>query len=214
MEDENYKEILHKLGIGQLFPGEYHSTDTKKAVFTQLNVEDYNERVDGKTFIRQQFFKNPVGYRSTFMKYAAMSDMYIACHFWDNRSPFIFTREDAKSPDFKVKVVADISCDIDCAVASTLKASTIEDPLYGYLPDEETLTDFMNPEAIGVMAVDNLPCELPRDASHDFGVDLQGSVLNFLLGEDPDKIIERATICTGGKLKKDFDYLQDWVNED
>ncbi len=206
------QEILHKLGVRQLFPGEYITTDTKDAVFTQLNVEDYNERVDGKTFIRGEFFNNPVGYQSTFMKYAAVSDMYIACHFWDNRSPFIFSREDAKSADFKIKVVADISCDIDCAVASTLKASTIEDPLYGYLPKEETLTDFNDPNAIGVMAVDNLPCELPRDSSKDFGKDLKKAVICYLLGEDPDNVISRATICSGGKLTKDFSYLQDWTD--
>lgn len=204
------QEILHKMGLRQIFPTEY-LTETTDQVFTQLNVEDYLERVDGKQFKRTEFFNNPVGYQSTFMRYAKVSHMYIACHFWDNRSPFIFTREDAKSPDFKIKVVADISCDIDCAVASTLKASTIEDPLYGYLPNEEAITDFYDPNSIGVMAVDNLPCELPRDASFDFGVDLQKSVLNFLLGNDPDKVIERATICQEGKLMPKFDYLEEFV---
>lgn len=208
------QEILHKLKMRQVFPTEYLSTETfPEPVFTQLNVEDYNERNDGKIFKRTEFFNSPVGYHSTFMRYAKSTDMYVACHFWDNRSPFIFSREDVKSEDFNIKVVADISCDIDCAVASTLKASTIAEPLYGYLPQEETLTDFMDPNAIGVMAVDNLPCELPRDASHDFGDDLQKAVINYLLGPDPDKVIERATICNKGQLMPDFEYLQDFVNE-
>ncbi len=208
------QEILHKLGIRQVFPTEYLATkEFGEPVFTQLNVEDYNERIDGNPFLRKDFFNNPVGYRSTFMKYAAITDLYIPCHFWDNRSPFIFSREDAKKPDFKIKVVADISCDIDCAVASTLRASTIEDPLYGYLPQEETLTDFMNPNAIGVMAVDNLPCELPKDASVDFGQELQKSVFPYLLGNDPDEIICRATIAENGKLTEKFGYLQEFINE-
>ncbi len=208
------QEILHQLGIRQIFPGEYLTTEDEDAVFTQLNVEDYYERKDGKPFIRAGFYNDPTDYKSVFMKYAAVSDMYIACHFWDNRAPYVFTREDAKSPDFKVKMVADISCDIDCAVASTLKASTIQDPVYGYLPNEEALGDFMDPNAIGVMAVDNLPCELPKDASVDFGTDLQQTVLKFLLDEDPDKVIERASICSNGKLMKDFEYLQEWVGVD
>ncbi len=208
------QEILHKLGIRQVYCAEYLSTkEFGEPVFTQLNVEDYNERIDGGLFKRTEFFNNPVGYQSSFMKYAAITDMYIPCHFWDNRSPFIFTREDARKPEFKIKVVADISCDIDCAVASTLRSSTIQDPLYGYLPEEETLTDFMDPRAIGVMAVDNLPCELPKDASVDFGQELQKSVIPFLLGPDPDAIIERATITEGGLLKPAFAYLQDFIAE-
>jgi len=208
------QEVLHKLGIRQVFPTEYLATKSfGEPVFTQLNVEDYNERIDGGAFIRRDFFNNPVGYRSCFMKYAAITDLYIPCHFWDNRSPYIFTREDAKKPEFKIKVVADISCDIDCAVASTLRASTIADPLYGYLPLEEKLGDFMDPMAIGVMAVDNLPCELPKDASVDFGQELQKSVIPYLLGEDPDEIIERATITEKGVLKPAFAYLQDFIDE-
>ncbi len=206
------QEILHKIGVRQVFPNEYLTKDFDEPVFTQLNVEDYNERTDGALFKRPEFFRNPVGYRSTFMRFAAVTDLYMACHFWDNKSPYIFTREDAKNPSFKIQVVADISCDIDCAVASTLKASTIEEPLYGYDPINESVTDFMAEGAIGVMAVDNLPCELPRDASYDFGVDLQNSVLAYLLGDDPDRVIERATIAANGSLQPDFAYLQDFVD--
>ena len=61
------------------------------------------------------------------------------------------------------------------------------------------------------MAVDNLPCELPRDASDDFGKDLMERVLPFLFNEDVDRIIERASICKDGKLTKDFEYLSDYA---
>jgi len=138
--------------------------------------------------------------------------MYIACHFWDSEAPFIFTREDAKSTEFNLKIVADISCDIDGPVASTIRPSTIDKPLYGYDPQTEKEVDFMNSTAIGVMAVDNLPCELPRDASEDFGNELLYKILPSLINEDTDTIIERATICENGELTSYFNYLQDYVD--
>ena len=74
-----------------------------------------------------------------------------------------------KTRNWKISVVADVSCDIDGPVASTIRPSTIADPLYGYNPTLEKVVDFKNENTIGVMAVDNLPCELPKDASEEFG---------------------------------------------
>ena len=138
--------------------------------------------------------------------------MYVACHYWDSEAPFIFTREDAKAKDWKIKIVADISCDIDCAVASTLRPSTIADPLYGYNPMTESEDDFMKEGVIGVMAVDNLPCELPLDASIDFGEMFLEHVLEPLTGNDPDDIIGRASETLNGELTEHFAYLDDYVN--
>ena len=182
------------------------------AVFTQLNVEDYNAPNDGSKFVRRDFYKDPSVYHSVFLPYAQCSDVYVPCHFWDAKAPFIFTREDAKRTDFKLKLVADISCDIDCAVASTIRPSTIQNPLYGYNPITESEIDFMDEAAIGVMAVDNLPCELPRDASADFGAELIKHIMPSLLVADTDGIIKRATIAQNGQLCKDFLYLSDFVN--
>ncbi|MEM9022912.1 MAG: alanine dehydrogenase, partial [Bacteroidota bacterium] len=131
---------------------------------------------------------------------------------WDAAAPFLFTREDARQPDFRIKVVADISCDIDGPVASTIRPSTIADPIYGYNPQTETEGDFQQDSNLTVMAVDNLPCELPRDASEDFGAELLGHILPALLGDDSETIIERATIARGGALTPLFHYLQDYVN--
>ena len=146
------------------------------------------------------------------MPYAKVADMYIACHYWDENSPYIFTREDAKNPDFKIRTVADISCDIDGPVACTIRPSTIKDPIYGYDPQTESETDYDNPSAITVMAVDNLPCELPKDASRDFGRELIDKILPNFFNGDPDKILERATICKGGKLTECYSYLQDYAD--
>ena len=146
------------------------------------------------------------------MRFAAVSDMYVACHFWKEGSPFIFTRDDAKLPSFKIELVADISCDIDGPVASTLRPSTIKNPLYGYDAESETEVEFDAPNAITVMAVDNLPCELPKDASTDFGRELINKVLPELFNGDANKIIANATITENGKLTSKYAYLQDYAD--
>ena len=109
-------------------------------------------------------------------------------------------------------MVADISCDIDGPIACTIRPSKIAEPIYGYNPITEKEDDFMNPGVIAVMAVDNLPCELPLDASEDFGNELMRNVLPVLLKSDPDQIIERASETSSeGKLTEHFSYLQAYI---
>ena len=146
------------------------------------------------------------------MGFAKAANLYIACHFWDQNAPFIFTREDTRHPDFNIEYVADVSCDIDGPVASTLRPSTIADPFYGYNPISEKEVDYHTENSIGVMAVDNLPCELPRDASVDFGKDLIDHVIPHLFNNDPEKVIWRASETKEGQLTPHFAYLQDYVN--
>ena len=206
-------EVLDGVGLEKVTPGAFLAETFDHPVYTQLLVTDYNKRKGNRPFTRQDFYRDPTGYESDFMRFARVADVYVPCHYWDHRSPYIFTREDAKSPGFNIRVVADISCDIDCAVASTLRPSTIADPLYGYDPESETEVNFMEEKAIGVMAVDNLPCELPRDASEDFGRELLEQVLPAFLGDDPENIMGRATQTTKeGLLTGDYRYLQDWVD--
>ena len=148
------------------------------------------------------------------MNYTKHADIFIAGHFYGVGSPYLFTKEDAKSDDFNVQVVADISCDIDGPVASTIRSSTVENPIYGYNPETESEDDFKKKGVIAVMAVDNLPCELPKDSSEYFGNEFINKVLPYLIGEDPDRVIERATICKGGYLTSGFEYLEDYLNGD
>lgn len=206
------EEIIHAIGILEVSPADFLTSSKNEPVYTQLSVHEYNKRKDGKSFTKSDFYTNPELFESNFKPYSQIGDMYIACHYWDADAPFIFSREDAKSPEFNLKIVADISCDIDGPVASTIRPSTIDEPLYGYDPKTEKEVGFMDENAIGVMAVDNLPCELPRDASEDFGNELLTKVLPSLIGEDSDTIIERASICENGKLTSYFSYLQDYVN--
>lgn len=181
--------------------------------WSQLDVEHYYKTNDGRPFDRKELFADPSGYESDFMRYVPFAKLYIAGHYYDSRAPFIFTRADAKLPDFAITYVADISCDIDGPVASTLRASTIADPFYGYLASEEKEVRHDDPEAIGVMAVDNLPCELPRDASLSFGNDLMTHVIPALFDGDKDDILYRATECENGVLTKYFEYLQTYIDQ-
>ncbi|PHR11130.1 MAG: alanine dehydrogenase [Aequorivita sp.] len=206
------KEILDHLKIREVTDTDYLSKDFEEPVYCLIDVTEYNKRKDGGAFDKEEFYNDPSDYESDFMKYAKVSDMFISGHFYGNGAPYLFTREDAKHPDFKINVVADISCDVDGPIASTLRASTIADPFYGYNPQTETETAFDAPGAITVMAVDNLPCELPKDASEGFGDMFLEHVIPAFFNGDRDGILERAKITTAdGKLTSRFAYLKDYV---
>ncbi|MDA9808471.1 alanine dehydrogenase, partial [Flavobacteriales bacterium] len=151
-------------------------------------------------------------YCSSFINYTKQADIFVAGHYYSSGSPYLFTREDAKHTDFNIKVVADVSCDIDGPVASTIRPSTIADPIYGYNPISETEDSFLQEGNIAVMAVDNLPCELPKDASEAFGNELLEKILPSLINGDNEAIIENATICKNGDLTLNFEYLRDYIN--
>ncbi len=206
------EEIIHAIGIYEVSPLDFLTSTRNEPIYTQLSIKEYNKRKDGQLFTKDDFYTNPELFESNFKRFSDIGDMYIACHYWDANAPFVFSREDIKADSFKLKIVADISCDIDGPVASTLRPSTIDEPLYGYDSKTESEVDFMNENAIGVMAVDNLPCELPRDASEDFGNELLTKVLPSIIGEDIDTIIERASICENGKLTSYYSYLQDYLD--
>ena len=203
-------EILEKVKIKRVTTQEILTNSYQEPVYAQLLVDDYYTTIDGSPFTRKDVYKTPEKFQRDFMKFAKVADMYISGHFWDNKAPYIFTREDAKSPEFKIKVVGDVSCDIDTAVACTIRPSTIKDPLYGYDVVNEKETNFDNKNAITIMAVDNLPCELPRDASADFGREFIDKILPHLI-DDKEQVIERATICKNGDLMAKYEYLRDYV---
>jgi saccharopine dehydrogenase (NAD+, L-lysine-forming) len=207
-------ETLKAFGIKEVIPEDFLTREYDYPVFTKLDPCHYVRHKDGKEFDLKYFFTHPDEFVSTFEVYTRTADMYIAAHFWDPRSPKFYTPEQTKNPEFKIKVVADISCDVDNApVGTTLRASTIDDPFYDFNPEtgkEEPA--FSSDKNITVMAVDNLPGELPRDASMAFGEAMLEKVIPSLVGEDKDGIIERATIVKDGKLTERFSYLEEWVN--
>jgi len=206
------KEILDHLNIRKVGVEAYVTENFDEPVYCMVDVMDYAKRKDGNPGNKLEFFKDPTGYESNFMRFAKVTDYFIAAHFYGNKAPYLFTREDAKSPDFKIHLVADVSCDIDGPVASTIRPSTIKDPFYGYDAQTESEVAFDADGAITVMAVDNLPCELPKDASEGFGEAFLESVLPAFFNDDKDGVLSRAQITTKeGVLTERFQYLKDYV---
>ena len=206
------REIIKLLPIKEISPEDFLTKTFDEPIFTQLEVEDYYGRQDGTNFVKADFYTNPHLYKSTFKRYVSESDMYIACHFWNVKAPIILSQKDLQAENNRIKVIGDISCDVSGPIASTIRPSKIGDSIYGYNPKNGLELDFMNPEAIAVMAVDNLPCELPKDASEDFGDELLKHILPALFGEDPDKIIERGSETNfSGELTNDFLYLTKYL---
>jgi alanine dehydrogenase len=198
--------------VKQVSVEDYLSKTFAQPVYTIIDVLDYNKRIDGQVLGKTDFYTHPEAYVSDFERFAEVSDVFMAGHFYGNGAPIILTKEMLASPACKLKVVADISCDIDGPVACTLRASTIAEPLYGYLPSEHKEVDVFHPGAVVVMAVDNLPCELPRDASEGFGEMFLQHVIPAFYNNDADGILERAKITENGKLTPRFAYLQDYVD--
>ncbi|THD66831.1 alanine dehydrogenase [Robertkochia marina] len=206
------KEILDAMRIREVSVEEYLHEENAHPVYCQLDVLDYNRHAQGEDHSVHHFYFHPEEYESDFMKFARVTDMFIAGHYYGDGSPYLFTREDARSDDFKIRVVADISCDIDGPVATTIRPSTIEDPIYGYDAGSEKEVDFKASDAIAVMAVDNLPCELPADASVGFGESFLQYVIPAFFDDDAEGILERARMTKDGKLTERYSYLQDYVD--
>lgn len=207
-------ETLDSSGIRKVSPVDFLSKVYNEAVYTQLSSADYHERIEEGHFNREEFHKHPERYRSQFLKFTTVADLLLAGAFWNPKAPVLFKREDMLSQDFKIKVIADITCDIDGSLPSTKRASSIPDPIYDYDPYADSVKQPLSGENhVTVMAVDNLPCELPRSASEEFGRDLIDKILKPLLVNDSEGIIKRGTIAENGELTEDFKYLQDYVDQ-
>ena len=205
-------ETLSHTKIKSVTPEEFLTENYNEPVFCRLDPEYYVKHKEDKPFDLKHFFKNPSEYESTFLPYALNADIFIPCHFWDPASPAFLKADDYLLPGFRIKVVADVSCDLVYPIASTLRSSTIADPLYGYNPYTQREDDPFDEHNITVMAIDNLPGELPRDASDEFSETLYQKVFPYLFGDDNNGIIEKATILKNGQLTPHFSYLQDYLD--
>ncbi|MDP2160819.1 MAG: NAD(P)-dependent oxidoreductase [Flavobacterium sp.] len=206
------KEILDAMKIKEVAVEDFLSKNFSSPVYVQLDVLDYNKRIDGKVLDNHDLYTNPKEYTSDFERFTKVADIFIAGHYYGNDAPYILTREMLHSHQNAIKVVADISCDVKGPVACTLRASTIAEPFYGYLPQEHKEVAYTHPASIMVMAVDNLPCELPKDASEGFGEMFMKHVIPAFFNNDKDGILERAKMTEKGKLTPRFSYLQDYID--
>ena len=205
-------EVLLAMNIKMVSPAAFIERVFDVPVFCQLNTRDYCKHKEGESFIRSSFYTSPEGYEGDFLKYAQVADVLIAGAYWDPSAPVLFEREDVLKNNFKIRIIADITCDIQGSIPSTLRSSTIDDPIYDYNPSEDIVELPLTDEAnITVMAVDNLPCELSRDASESFGDELINNVFPYLVGEDILGTIAKATVTEMGSLSDKYDYLKAYV---
>ncbi len=206
-------ETLDSADIRKVSAYDFLARTFDEPVYVQLSSADYHVRREGGHFNRDEFHNHPERYDSTFKAFAAAADILIAGAYWNPRAPVLFTPKDMQEKHFSIKVVADITCDINGSIPSTKRASTIVDPLYDYDPATDSVQPpLTDKKFVTVMAIDNLPCELPRSASEEFGRDLIDKILPRLITEDKENVIERATITRNGKLTKHFRYLEDYVS--
>ncbi len=208
-------EMMDAFGIKKVDVEEYlGNSDIKKSVYVQLGPEKYNRNKTGKPFELQHFFKNPGEYESDFGRFTNETDLLIMAAYWDPRAPVLFTPDQMRDKSFGIKVIADITCDLEGSIPSTIRTTNFKMPYYDFNPytgKEEP--PFSNPANITVMAIDNLPCGLPAEASKDFGQNIINHVLPLLLSGDDENVILRATIAQDGKLTEKYNYLDDWVNQ-
>ena len=207
-------EILQILGIARVDAHEFLHSYFEEPGCVVLSSGDFNRRKSDGGFDREEFYANPELYESHFLKFAEAGEILIAAAYWNPGAPRLFELEDINSPDFSISVIADITCDVGGSIPTTFRASTILEPIYDV--DRETGTElpaFGKQTSISVMAIDNLPCELPRESSAEFGKQLMKWVIPALF-EENSPILERATIARDGDLTLEYMYLSDFVTEE
>ena len=201
-------EVLEHANIKQVSLKDYLNNKYDNAVFCNITTSEYIERKDGGDFFSQDFISNPHEYRSKIKKYLLNTDMLLASHYWDPKSPKLFTLSEIN--EFKnLKIVGDITCDINGSVPTTIRPTSIAKPYYSI--DKNSFQEIsLGNEGIAVMAVDNLPSELSRDSSEEFGNSILSEVLPYLINQD-DGRINKATTASQGKFCPLFSYLEDFI---
>ena len=206
-------EVLDLMNIKLVSPQAFLEKNIEESVYTQLTVKDMYRKLGETFFDETHYYQHPEQYKSIFEPYTHTANIMLNGIYWDRRIPVFFTSEDMKQKDFTIRVIADVTCDIapDSSIPSTIRASSIDEPIYGYDPVLEKETQPFQSHCIDVMAVDNLPNELPRDASEDFGNQLISKVWSQLNQTD-SRMIYEATIALNGDLNKPYEYLRDYVS--
>lgn len=205
-------EVLDKMGLRQVSVPDYLHRDFRVPVYAQLRSGDYHRRRDGRAWDTAHFHAHPAAYDSDFARFLPLTNLLIACAYWHPDAPRLFAEADTQRADFKLNTIADVTCDVNGSIPLTKRSSTIAEPAFDYHPATGQLEmAYARPENITLMAVDNLPCELPRNASRDFGRQLLDHVFPHLLGGDEAGVVARATIAQSGQLQPRYAYLADYV---
>lgn len=209
-------KVLDDMGIRKVSSDSYLNDDFTEVVYTQIDFDEYVRPKSSSNTAFDEFFNHPEEFESAFGPFTAVSDVMINGIYWDNKAPAFFTKEDMRSSEFNIKVIGDITCDIApvSSIPSTLRATTIDDPFFGYDPvKEKEVAPFQEHSSIDMMTIDNLPNELPRDASTSFGQQFIEHIWPQVEANDFEgDILLGATIAKEGVLGPHFKYLEGFVN--
>ena len=202
-------EVMNLMGVTEVESDEYMERNFTYPVYVQLKGADLYTHKQLKTYKREHFHNNPQEYRSRFLPYTHCTDVLMNGVYWDNDVPRLFEKEDINEA-FSIATIADITDDTNGSIPINLGDQTIENPVYGV--DKTTLekTEPYQPNSIDIMAVGNLPNELPRDASRYFGEQLIKHVLDDVLKNGSD-MITRATMVKDGKITVPYTYMNEYA---
>ena len=201
-------ELLNQTNIKAVSKKDFLEKKFDQPIFCNLETKDYVTNNSSTNFNLEHFINNPQDYSSSALQYLKETNILISAHYWDPSSPKIFENEDLKVLQ-NLKIVGDITCDINGSVPTTIRSTTIEEP--NYWIERYNLKEIdENNDGIAVMAVDNLPSELPRDSSTEFSEGIIKEVLPFLLKEDDGRILN-GTITTDGSFLEKYNYLNDYI---
>lgn len=204
------KEVIDLFKVKEVSPEDYLTKTYNEAVYTCLPNNLLYQHKEKKTFERKEFFANPSTYESNFAPYSKVTDLMVNGIYWSPQAPIFFSKEAMKQSDFAIKVIADITCDIEGSIPATLRATEIGDAVLGYDAQSEKEVAPYQANTIDIMSVDNLPNELPKDASSMFSKVLVEQVIPELL-QEKSALIDRASITKDGKLFGKYVYLTDYV---
>ncbi len=209
-------QIMRAFGIREVKAYDYCQNEYQEPVFVHLPNDQLYERRDGGGYDQEEFYADPALYSCPFSNLTRSTDLLINGIFWQHPAPAYFTLEDMQKSDFRIKVIADVTCDIapEASIPSTLRATVIGDPVFGFDPQSGLEVEPYLSGTVDMMTIDNLPNELPRDASYSFGEVLIKDVFPELIKPERSSMIARANICRDGALCADFEYLSDFVAQE
>ncbi len=210
---DGIREVLEQMKLKEASPQEFISQPPRGAYFTQLTSWDLYHRKDGVEWDIDHFYANHGEYCCEFDNFIPYSDILINGMYWEDDIPPLFFKKDTKAKDFEIKVIADITCDVEGSVPITMQATDIYNPTFGWSRSNQKQVEPYGEDTIDVMAVTNLPTEMPKNASDEFGRLFLEHIVPLLVGKDQDDIIKRAKMTENGKLTKTFAYLQEFVDE-
>jgi alanine dehydrogenase len=205
-------DVFQNIGIEKITPQHFLKYRGLEAVFTQLDPWHYSQQKSGEAFDLDHYFRCPSAFESKFAEYGNNADMLITAHYWPAGGPRLLEPADFASGEFSLQIIADISCDLNGPLPSTLRVSTIESPFYGFHKTDAVEVAPFSENAVTVMAIDNLPAEMPRAASEDLGKSLVDVFFPIFLGSSSVRLIENSIICSNGVLSERFGYLQSWLD--